>query len=156
LWIAEKNLTTSVSQTSVGVSVERWHIGGDEGYQTEGFSVLRGTTAGVYDTRYDVLPKPGVILFKGRHDVSTWVDLGTSMSVATDFTTGFPTTYPTVGGPYLAVDESGWEPDIAYGVTVTPSWLTTVAVTAKRRDGFDLSFGTAAPANATIDWLLVR
>jgi hypothetical protein len=46
--------------------------------------------------------------------------------------------------------------DTNYGVVVTPSWLTTVAVTARTTSGFDVSFGTAAPAGATVDWCLFR
>lgn len=48
------------------------------------------------------------------------------------------------------------EPDANYGVLVTPSWLTTFRVTAKAATGFTVDFGTAAPANATIDYAVVR
>lgn len=48
------------------------------------------------------------------------------------------------------------EPDAAYGVLVTPSWLTTWRVTAKALTGFTVDFGTAAPANATIDYAVIR
>jgi hypothetical protein len=47
-----------------------------------------------------------------------------------------------------------WDTD--YGVLVTPSWPTTVAVTARTTTGFDVSFGTAAPPGATVDWCLFR
>jgi hypothetical protein len=43
------------------------------------------------------------------------------------------------------------EVDTAYGVNALPSWLTTVACTAKTTTSCTLSFGTAAPANATVD-----
>ena len=43
------------------------------------------------------------------------------------------------------------EQDTAYGVSATPSWLTTVAVTSKSTTGCTITFGTAAPANATVD-----
>ena len=44
------------------------------------------------------------------------------------------------------------EQDTAYGVTVTPNWSSTVAVTSKTTTGFTITFGTAAPANATVDF----
>lgn len=43
-----------------------------------------------------------------------------------------------------------------YGVTVTPSWGTTVWVTAKTDTGFTVNFGTAAPALATFDCTTFR
>lgn len=41
--------------------------------------------------------------------------------------------------------------DAEYGVTVIPNWLTTVMVTLKTRTGFRITFGTGAPASATVD-----
>ena len=43
------------------------------------------------------------------------------------------------------------EQDTAYGVTVTPNWSTTSAVTTKLTTGCTITFGTGAPANAVID-----
>ena len=48
------------------------------------------------------------------------------------------------------------EPDTSYGVQVSTSWATTVTVTGKTTAGFTLTFGTAAPAAETVDWLLYR
>lgn len=48
------------------------------------------------------------------------------------------------------------EVDTGYGVLVTPSWLTTVAVTARAVDGCTVSFGVVAPADATVDVLVFR
>jgi hypothetical protein len=48
------------------------------------------------------------------------------------------------------------EPDTIYSVLVTPSWLTTFRVTAKAKTGFTIDFGTAAPANASVDYAVVR
>lgn len=42
-----------------------------------------------------------------------------------------------------------------FGVRVTPSWPTTLAITGKSTTGFTVSFGTPAPADAHLDWLLV-
>jgi hypothetical protein len=48
------------------------------------------------------------------------------------------------------------EANASYGVIVTPSWLTTFRVTAKAVDSFRVDFGTAAPAAAVIDYVVVR
>jgi len=48
------------------------------------------------------------------------------------------------------------EVDGRFGVRVTPSWPTTFAIVGKSPSGFTVSFGTEAPANAHLDWLLVR
>ena len=48
------------------------------------------------------------------------------------------------------------EVDASYAVSVTPSWLTQVAVSAKTTQGFTVQFGSAAPAAAKADWILVR
>lgn len=43
------------------------------------------------------------------------------------------------------------EQDANYGVSVTPSWLTTVRVHSKTTTGYTIEFGTGAPASATVD-----
>jgi hypothetical protein len=48
------------------------------------------------------------------------------------------------------------EPDEVYAVAITPSWMTPVAVPTKTGAGFRVQFGTAAPAGARFDWVLVR
>ncbi|MBP8951381.1 MAG: hypothetical protein KBI47_03245 [Armatimonadetes bacterium] len=48
------------------------------------------------------------------------------------------------------------EADGAYAVTVTPSWMTAIAVPAKSPEGFRIQFATPAPEGARVDWLLVR
>ncbi len=58
----------------------------------------------------------------------------------------------TASATTLAVTFAQPEVDTSYGVTVTPNWNTTVWVTAKSVSGMTLNFGTAAPANATVDW----
>ena len=59
---------------------------------------------------------------------------------ATEITVAFPTA----------------EADPAYAVSVTPSWLTAVAVPAKTAKGFTVRFAAAAPAGAKLDWVIVR
>lgn len=43
------------------------------------------------------------------------------------------------------------EVDANYGIVALPSWLTTVACTAKTTTTCTLTFGTAAPSGATVD-----
>lgn len=43
------------------------------------------------------------------------------------------------------------EPSTSYGVTVCPSWNTTVWVTSKTTTGCTVNFGTAAGASDVID-----
>lgn len=45
--------------------------------------------------------------------------------------------------------------DVYFDVFIMPNWNTTVWITGRTIYGFDISFGTAAPANATIDWWVV-
>jgi hypothetical protein len=74
--------------------------------------------------------------------------------VAPTTTTGHPS---WDGAKWTVQDETGWEPDTSYGVMLQTSWNTTWSVTTKRRNGFDLSFGTAAPGGGgTISWMIVR
>lgn len=47
-------------------------------------------------------------------------------------------------------------PDTNYGAVATPNWSTTVYVTNRTTTGFTLNFGTAAPANATVDYVTFR
>lgn len=48
------------------------------------------------------------------------------------------------------------EQDALYGVNVAPNWLTTYKVTAKTTTSFLVTFGTAAPASATFDYITFR
>ncbi|MEW5797310.1 MAG: hypothetical protein AB1772_13270 [Candidatus Zixiibacteriota bacterium] len=45
--------------------------------------------------------------------------------------------------------------DTNYSVFATPSWDTSVWVAAKTTGGFTIQFSTAAPAGATVDWLIL-
>jgi hypothetical protein len=48
------------------------------------------------------------------------------------------------------------EADGDYAVFVESSWLTNRAVSEKGAEGFTVTFGTPAPAEARVDWLIVR
>jgi hypothetical protein len=56
----------------------------------------------------------------------------------------------------IAFADGRHEPNATFGVLIATSWLTTWSVTAKATTGFTVSFGTAAPANATVDYAVVR
>ncbi len=43
-----------------------------------------------------------------------------------------------------------------YAVVVSPSWMTTHAVTRRAAEGFTVEFGQPAPAGGTLDWMVVR
>lgn len=48
------------------------------------------------------------------------------------------------------------EADGDYAVFAEQSWLTNRAISDKGPDGFTITFATAAPEQATLDWMLVR
>jgi hypothetical protein len=127
------------------------------GVQIAGVTLYRGlVSAGPFTMRYDWIPdKP---FYGVRGSQSLW-DFGTYIQTVTANNTcwGYPTTTNGVAGTYTPVDETGYEPDVNYGVFLETSWATTWSVTAKRTDGFDLAFGTAAPGGGgLISWMIVR
>jgi hypothetical protein len=48
------------------------------------------------------------------------------------------------------------EADGDYAVFIEQSWLSPRAISNKGPDGFTVTFGEAAPAGATFDWMIVR
>jgi len=62
----------------------------------------------------------------------------------------------TLGATSVAIAFPRTEVDTRYGVSATPSWGTTVWVSARSTTGCTITFGTAAPANATVDVLTFR
>lgn len=48
------------------------------------------------------------------------------------------------------------EVDTNYGAVATPNWNTTAYVSARTTTSLTVSFGTAAPANATVSILVFR
>lgn len=64
---------------------------------------------------------------------------------------------PVAAGAYeIVIQFPRPEADANYAVSLTPSWLTNVAVTNKTQEGFAVHFSTAAPAEARLDWIIVR
>lgn len=152
---AEISRVTTSTQTAAEVRLSNIATVGS-GF-VEAVTVLRGTTSGgPYTTRYDVLPVREVASFNTNY--TQLIDLGDRLNPyeINNALFGYAPIVLAQTGSFTVVDESGYEPDAAFVVVPVPNWITTVAVTAKRRDGFDLSFGIAAPANATVDWMLVR
>lgn len=59
--------------------------------------------------------------------------------------------------PTAGIIPSRAEDDANYQILATPSWATTVHVTARATTGFTLNFGTAAPdGSQTVAWLMFR
>lgn len=139
-----------------------------------GFALYRGfggtPSAGPWQARY--LVRPTSPWYSRRQDFYPVIDTGdylvTSYGTNPDREYGFPNmtetdgvlaeveygSWTTSNGP--TTDISGYEWDTNYNIIITPSWITTVAVTAKRQSGFDVAFGTPAPFGATFDWVLIR
>lgn len=96
--------------------------------------IYRGTETGVYDGYYEL-----------ALNTDTYTDTGAAFTVR------------GATPPAAAVnDNSCIEPDTNYAVLITPNWLTTHRVTSKATTGFTVDFGTAAPANAAFDYMIVR
>lgn len=162
-----RSATISAEHNSVtNIGVTDWQDL-TNGYHLAGLTVYRGTTgaSGPWDTRFDVVPDTP--WYSLRSDFTVFTDLGDTLvwpsAPASDRNWGYPN-MTSLGVAATAqsgewatiVDETGWEPDTSYAIQVTPSWGTTVWVTAKAKGGFTINFGTAAPADATVDWFLVR
>jgi hypothetical protein len=62
----------------------------------------------------------------------------------------------TAAATTVAVTFPRAEADTSYGVVATPNWGTTVWVTNKATTGCTINFGTAAPANASVDLITFR
>lgn len=119
--------------------------------------MLRGTVAGTYTQRFDILPSPGVLHSAGKNTSQAWTDLGGTFARATD-STGYPSiTYPTISPVLTVADESAWEFDTNYRVLVTPAGSTDpgqVRVTAKTVSGFSLAWPTSF--TGSLDWVIMR
>lgn len=48
------------------------------------------------------------------------------------------------------------EPDANYALHLQPTWFTQDRIVQKTNTGFTVEFSTPAPANGTVDWILVR
>jgi len=60
------------------------------------------------------------------------------------------------GNNKLSIQFKRPEADAAYAVSVMPTWMTPMCITAKEPTGFVVEFGTPAPDEATADWIIVR
>jgi hypothetical protein len=158
-YLSQISRTTGGAETAILVEVEGW-MDSTNDLIVEGFTLLRGVTnGGPYTTRYDFVPNEQ--LHGPQPNGTFFYDQGSNLVMRdfsnTDAQYGYPQTTAAATGSWDAsVNETGYEPDATYGVIVTPNWLTTVQVTSKTVSGFTINFGTPAPANAKVDWFLVR
>lgn len=60
------------------------------------------------------------------------------------------------GATTLVVTFTTAQTDTNYAVLCTPNFSSTCYVTSQTTSGFTLNFGTAAPASATVHWLVIR
>jgi hypothetical protein len=96
--------------------------------------IYRGIASGAYDGYYEL-----------ALNTDSYTDTNAAFTV-----TG-------VAPPSSGNNNSMQEPDTAYGVVVTPNWLTDDRVTSKATTGFTVDFGTAAPGGGgAIDIVIVR
>lgn len=125
------------------------------GYLPYGWVLYRSEDGGTsYNVRYTITP---TVDFPSVANTTYFYDYGGVLATDTSNVnvTGW-SNYNSEANSGLPVDESGYEPDDDYAIAITPNWDTTVYVTSKSRSGFTVEFGTAAPASATFDWVLVR
>jgi hypothetical protein len=62
----------------------------------------------------------------------------------------------TEGATFVEVPFNKIRDNNKYAVTVSPSWLTNVAVTQKLNDKFRVEFSSPAPISAKIDWIIIE
>jgi len=98
--------------------------------------LYRGTTLGRFDGFFEIPVSQ-----------TTFDDNGTIAFTGNDLPP------PSGLGQHIPAEH---EIDANYAVVGTPSWNTTCWVTNKATTGFTINFGTAAPAGATVQWLLFR
>jgi hypothetical protein len=117
-----------------------------------------------YTQRADIIPVDPVANYRPFGTVGAWRDFGPYMR-NNPFGLGYAGAYDWVtipGGGYTSAqldthNESGWEPDVKYGLQITPSWSTTVAITAKTVSGYNLSFSNPCPVGGGfVDVFIVR
>jgi hypothetical protein len=63
---------------------------------------------------------------------------------------------PAPGSRQAAVTFETPEVDDAFTVVVSLSWPAASAISRQTATGFTVDFGRPAPANATLDWALIR
>jgi hypothetical protein len=161
--LAEKTVTTSVTQTAVTVNV----LGMSQltaGLQVAGLTIWRGTSTGAYTARYDVLPQMQLYtsaINNGQNitDLGATATFGNITTVNSMLATqGYPASIPAKTGSFTLVDETGYELDNNYMLHCETNWATHVWITNKARTGFTINFGTAAPGDGSgrIAWMLIR
>lgn len=158
-WLAEQSVIVATGQNMVDIGLTNWMIDTIGSDYIEGVSWVRGAAPNTYTYRGDALLANAPFVSGILHGVANTVsDYGAgSYTLSTNGAVNNISVTEVGPAAVTCVDESGWEPDTAYGVQATPSWASTAYCIAKRRNGFDLRFGSDAPGpGGTVDWIIVR
>ncbi len=131
---------------SVGVTTGNRIEMGWAGYDTLR-RVYRGNASGWFDRYWEIAGGGGA-----------FYDWGAVGGVTNMFADAVPPTGVDFPPGPSGVCPNQYEIDADYGVMITPSWDTTahIAPADKTTTQFTITFGTAAPAGGTVDWLLYR
>lgn len=161
--LAEQSVALTSGQNAVSISI----TGMEQiaaGIHIAGLTIYRGTSAGVYNTRYDVLPRTRLFSAASGSTPQVITDLGPTANIVVPFpisqiTLGYPASIPAKSGSFTPVDETGYELDTTYDVWVTTNWDSGHPyVTSKARTGFTINFPFQAPADGSgrVSWELIR
>jgi hypothetical protein len=134
------------------------------GWLTHGITVYRSTDGVTYTKRCDIttVAPDQLSAMRAGPGIGGFTDLGAFVENQTTGW-GFAQTYPWTDCSITATalntrDETGYEPDATYKVTLgmnAPVPLA-VSVTAKRVDGFDVKLSGNAVTGDTLDWHIER
>lgn len=111
-------------------------------------------------SRLIVPPATGDFTFSGGH-----IDLSGKSARRVTGLSATPTNANNLRGINVEVKEGARdlsvafpnpEADAAYAVSVTPTWMTNLCVSAKKAEGFTVQFSAPAPLGAKVDWIMVR
>jgi hypothetical protein len=135
-----------------------------DGWLTHGITIWRSTDGTTYTKRCDIttVSADQLSALRAGPGIGGFADLGTFVENQT-VGWGFAETYPWTDCSVTATalntrDETGYEPDANYNVTLgmnAPVPLA-VSVTAKRVDGFDVKLSGNAVTGDTLDWHIER
>ncbi len=91
---------------------------------------------------------------QGKLVIKSDVEIQGKLKITNDNSKGV--NVPIVAGnDFIQIQFTEPRKDSSYAITVTPTWLTNTAITEKTAQGFKVEFGTIAPSNAKIDWLVI-
>lgn len=155
-FVAEQSAATGANTAVLLTVTPMWSSSDDR--LIAGLTILRGTSAGTYNTRFDIVPDTR---FWGAGNSLVVYDKGATvelrdLSADPDRVHGYAASYAAQSGSYTATNQTGYEPDINYDIFCTASWHTTIIPTDRRTDGFTLGFSDAAPTGSEgVAWFIV-